>query len=546
MRALLLQIYMRGGARVSRNESKKIVALFAMTLTLAGCGLDPFSQLISNKLRDGSGSGTTAPLCPQALSTSSILGMQTLGLSQSLDDHKKVHLGRSSSLGTFDAQRKIKVGTRLVATLDESCSSRIYEEFILTEEKNLDELELEAQSDPCILKIAENFIYKINMTSNDPAISQQGQFSALRAFTSYDTFYDANNGITNNVVVAIVDSGVDIDHQDLRPNIWRNIDETPNNGVDDDQNGYIDDVEGWNFAAHGNQAPNDPRPLTWTDSPGDEVHGTHVAGLAAGAWNNNMGGAGIMGRNVKIMALNIFGDSSSGSTSRLNQAIRYAADNGADVINLSLGACGLDQTTFDTILYAICKGSLVVTAAGNTFYINNGVITGRELSDNQSDANNDCNPTATPSTGAQKFFQTPASFGSSINGLITVASSDAVPDALNRYSKSDFSAWSATTVEIAAPGSQSGTRGLYSTLPSNSYGRQEGTSMSSPVVAGAAALAKAYSLRKGVTLTPMNLERLIETGGRQEVLLNGLVKGSKHLDLVNLANEIENNINSYR
>ncbi len=539
---------------IPHQKSLRLTLFFVLAGIITACGNDPFSQLISNRLKNDQGQNQV-PLCPQALAVNSIMSVQST--------KRKVRIG-SDNFGDYNIQgfrpKKIGTGKRLVATFRENCldpksDHRLnYEEFALDSERSVDELEIEAQQNPCLIQITENFTYHVNMVSNDPSLTQQKHFDATRAASAFDVFYSPTSGITQDMVIAIIDSGVDIDHEDLKANIWHNSKEVASNGVDDDHNGFVDDVDGWNFAAHGGQAKNDPRPLAWEDD-GDSAtnmegaeHGTHVAGLAAAVWNNAKGGSGIMGKNVKIMAINVFGDSASGSTTKLNQGILYAADNGADVINLSLGACGLDETTEQAILYAICKGATVVTAAGNTYYTSGGKLIGRELSDDRADANTSCDESA----GNQKYFQTPASFGGAINGLITVGSADAIPNASGKYSKSDFSGWSATLVEIGAPGSQGVTAGLYSTYPDNSftpndlYGREEGTSMATPIVSGAVALARAYGLRKGVSMSPMSIEKLIKATGRHESLLDPYVKGGMHLDLLNLANEINSNINAYR
>jgi subtilisin family serine protease len=534
---------------LSQNDFLKMCrswVFLLLALSLSGCGIDPFSSMIAKQLQNNQGASPDPnTVCPQALAAGPLSV-------RSASVPRKVRLGNhrfeTEALGL---SQMVRAGTKLVATYDGQClggkgPALNAQSFVLDRDRDVQDLEVEAQSDPCLIKVTENFTYHINATSNDPRLSQQKHLDAIRAFDGYDAFYNASTGVQKTMVIAVVDSGVDIDHEDLKNNIWHNPHEIADNKIDDDKNGFVDDVEGWNFAAHGNQAPNDPRPLTWTDDPGDEVHGTHVAGLAAAAWNNAVGGAGVMGRNVQIMAINVFGDSSAGDTAALNNGIRYAADNGADIINLSLGACGYDETTLDAILYAICRGSTVVVAAGNTFYYSGSTLIGRELSDDPADENNSCDTVNLPSSGRKKYFQTPSSFGASVNGLITVGATDAVPNSSGQYSVSDFSGWSATLVEIGAPGSQSGTDGLVSTLPDDHYGREEGTSMSTPLVAGAAALAKSYAARKGVSLTPMNLERLLEDGGRHEPLLDGKVKNGMHLDLVNLAHQIDANINSYR
>lgn len=155
------------------------------------------------------------------------------------------------------------------------------------------------------------------------------------------------------VVVAVIDTGLDWHHLDLAPeNLWRNPGEIPGNGVDDDGNGYVDDVIGWDFYG------NDGKP--W-DHDG---HGTFVAGIIAAAWNN---GAGIAGINPKarimvLKALNNFGHSRA---SYLAEALTYAADHGARVINLSVGGRGTTEVEREAIRYAWSRGAVVVVAAGN-------------------------------------------------------------------------------------------------------------------------------------------------------------------------------------
>ncbi len=155
------------------------------------------------------------------------------------------------------------------------------------------------------------------------------------------------------VIVAVIDTGLDWNHLDIDwKNIWRNPGEIADNGIDDDGNGYVDDVIGWDFFAKNN------RP--W-DHDG---HGTFVAGMIAGTWNNNAGIAGI-NPNAKIMvikAINNFGHSRS---SFLAEGIAYAADNGARVINLSVGGQNITPIEQAAINYAHSRGVVIVVAAGN-------------------------------------------------------------------------------------------------------------------------------------------------------------------------------------
>lgn len=168
-------------------------------------------------------------------------------------------------------------------------------------------------------------------------------------------------GITGNgIVVAVIDTGVDYNHPDLASNIWRNVGETgldPNgqdktaNGIDDDRNGFIDDVRGWDFVENDN---------TPTDENG---HGTHIAGII-GAKSDGVGITGVA-PNVTLMPIRAVNRNGSGKVSNGVSAIRYAADNGAQVINLSLGGEDMESDRRAAVEYARSKGVVVVSAAGN-------------------------------------------------------------------------------------------------------------------------------------------------------------------------------------
>jgi hypothetical protein len=160
-------------------------------------------------------------------------------------------------------------------------------------------------------------------------------------------------GARHPVVVAVIDSGLDYSHPDLRPeNVWRNPKEIPN-GRDDDGNGYVDDLIGWNFVDN----DNDPRDLLG--------HGTHVAGIIGAATGNGQGIAGINPR-VRIMPLKILADvGGRGRATGLAEAVFYAVRHGARIINLSIGAQGISETERLAVGYAVKQGVLVVVAAGN-------------------------------------------------------------------------------------------------------------------------------------------------------------------------------------
>lgn len=155
------------------------------------------------------------------------------------------------------------------------------------------------------------------------------------------------------VIVAVIDTGLDWNHADISwDHIWKNSGETPDNGKDDDGNGFVDDVIGWDFYANGNKP--------W-DHDG---HGTFVTGIIAADTNNKIGMAGInpYAKIMVLKALNNFGHSRA---SYLAQALVYAADNGARIVNLSVGGKGLTPVERDAVTYAVSKGVFIIVAAGN-------------------------------------------------------------------------------------------------------------------------------------------------------------------------------------
>ncbi|WP_071515680.1 S8 family serine peptidase [Geitlerinema sp. PCC 9228] len=269
-----------------------------------------------------------------------------------------------------------------------------------------------------------------------------------------------NQGITGaNTVVAVVDGGVDYDHIDLNDNIWRNTDEIPNNGIDDDRNGFVDDTVGWDFV-DGDASPDDPN-----------GHGTHVAGAIA-AENNNIGITGVA-PDAQIMPVRAVGSQGAGNIADIVRGIRYAADNGADVINLSLGTqmpSPLSSMMFQSAInYASDRGAVTVMAAGNS---------GGDI----------------PASPANLAVQ---------QG-IAVGATD------NNGNLADFSnrAGAVSLDYLAAPGVE-----ISSTLPNDNFGSFSGTSMAAPHVSGAAALIQSVNPH----LTPTQVEDLLTETARSNV-----------------------------
>ncbi len=175
----------------------------------------------------------------------------------------------------------------------------------------------------------------------------------VQVFEAWDLFSDAQTEPGRDIVVAVIDTGVNFSHPDISANKWINTSEIPGNGVDDDGNGYIDDINGWDFVSNDN-------------NPSDvHGHGTHCSGTIAGVTNNTIGVAGIS-PNTRIMAVKGLNDYGSGYISWLSNCIIYAADNGADVLSNSWGGGGSSSTLTTAVNYAHAKGCLVVAAAGNS------------------------------------------------------------------------------------------------------------------------------------------------------------------------------------
>ena len=368
------------------------------------------------------------------------------------------------------------------------------------------------------------------------------------------------------VIVAVLDSGIDIDHDDLKENIWKNNNEIPGNKIDDDNNGFIDDIYGWNYLGEayfeqleltrllgkGTDFPEkeeaqkdydkrfanarsenikkyylnfDFRGRTTGDDPDnfddvdygdnnvkhirpDESHGTHVAGIIAASRNNGFGIDGVA-NNVKIMSLRVvpYGDEYDKDVAL---GIKYAADNGAHIINTSFGKgfSPHSDKVREAIAYAASKDVLIVNAAGNDnddldvvpVYPNDSYKNGPEVSDN----------------------------------FISVG---ALNPYFGKYLKAGFSNYGKINVDVFAPGVN-----IRSLIPENKYDSFSGTSMASPGVAGVAAVLKSYFPK----LKANELKKiLIESGIKvnSEIRINSEIEKefgeiSKSGKIVNLYNAL--------
>ena len=309
-----------------------------------------------------------------------------------------------------------------------------------------------------------------------------------------------------NITVAVIDGGIDVEHPDLVNNIWSNQNEIPENGIDDDKNGFIDDINGWNFVEN-------------TPSVIPSEHGTHVAGIIGAEGNNNIGVSGLTW-DVNMMSLDIFGDKTKYDSEDLFDAIHYAVDNSADVINMSIGytvpfatlerfkqlSPDLYRGYIDALNYAVDRGVTLITSAGN---------------DNSDDLNS---------------LSLPAAFATEVPGFISVA---AITDEGSITDYSNFG----SQVSVAAPGgsSISNKTKIISTLPRDKglYGGMPGTSMAAPIVSGAVAL----MLEKNKKLLPEDILWILDETSTKDQSLKRFVKSSGYL-AVDLAVKIAGKYNS--
>lgn len=256
------------------------------------------------------------------------------------------------------------------------------------------------------------------LVPNDPSYSSQWHLNVINAAGAWNYF---STGST--IKIAIVDDAVERTHSDISPNLWVNPGEIPNNNIDDDGNGYIDDINGYDVGSNDNN-PNPPN--------SSYSHGTHVTGCASPATNNNNGVAGI-GFSCKIMAVKA--TSSASSITNGYDGIVYAVVSGADVINMSWGGTGSSTTAQNIINWAYNSGVVLVAAAGNN--------------------------------NSNTMFY-PAGY----TNVIAVAATN------SNDTKASFSNYG-TWVDISAPGNN-----IYATYYGNTYANNSGTSMASPIVAG--------------------------------------------------------------
>lgn len=284
-------------------------------------------------------------------------------------------------------------------------------------------------------------------TPNDPRFSQQWYLGAISAPSAWDITTGSSS-----VVVAVLDTGLDLAHEDIGANLWTNPREIADNNVDDDKNGFIDDIHGWDFI--GNDADASPSPEA--DSSHDAIdHGTLIAGEIAAVGNNGIGMAGVAW-NVKIMPVRMLDDQGGGDEFDAANAIRYAVKNGAKVINMSFVGNEAHSALQAAVKDAFDSGVVIVSAMGN------------EARD----------------TNLSPVY--PACLRTTVDdwviGVTAIDESDL---------GTSFTNYGSICADVAAPGVDVYGLGYYDVSAGYSekyLGPWNGTSMASPLVAGAAAL----------------------------------------------------------
>jgi len=318
---------------------------------------------------------------------------------------------------------------------------------------------------PAVEYAEPNYLYHASLIPTDTYFNNQWYLQKIRAVEAWNNIRESPN-----IIIAILDSGVQIDHPDLRSNIWENKKEIVGNNKDDDKNGFIDDINGWDFV---NELA-DPSPKF---QPGFTeagiLHGTIIAGIAAASGNNAAGISGVTWR-AQLMPLKVLDDTGEGNTLKVIKAIDYAINNGADIINLSFVGQGFSKSLEDAIKRAYDRGIIVVAAGGNE--------------QGQGEGNN---------LDEVPMYPVCHDGSSGENRVIGVAALDTLDQ------KTPFSSYGFKCIDIAAPGISIFSTVVYSPTnyfddkPFSKYydGYWSGTSVAVPMVSAAVALIESANPR---------------------------------------------------
>ena len=391
----------------------------------------PTSSGLSRNLATGSNVAMPMPLLPVENEVVVQLRPRAQGRSASGNQLLSTNLGRVA--------RNVRTAGQLAAVATVGSAEIFTVEVDPAGGRTVDDVIRDLKQLPDVEFAEPNYRYQATATPNDPEFSTQFHLTQIRAPQAWDVTTGSSS-----TVVGILDTGIELTHPDLAANIWRNPGETAGDNIDNDSNGFVDDVTGYDFVSvsAASVAPGeDPAPPD--NNPTDVAgHGTHVAGIVGAVGNNATNVTGVAW-NVKLMPLRAGYKASGGSFFLLSDAaaaIRYAADKGAHVLNMSFGG-GHSQILADALRYAADRNVVLVASAGNA---------GITISQHPASADRVLSVTAWDSGRMANF--------------------------------SSYGAW----VDVTAPGAS-----VLSTMIGGTTGYMGGTSMASPVVAGVAALVRA-------------------------------------------------------
>lgn len=383
--------------------------------------------------------------------------------------------------------------------------------------KNVLDVVAELSNDPLIEFAQPNYYYHLDIVPDDPFYANfRSEDGSLYPNSLQRWIYNgigANKNINGeaawelttgrpDVVIAVIDSGILLNHPDLAPNIWRNPGEIPGNGIDDDGNGFVDDVNGWDFRGNvhkgRSQPDNDPNPdlgdgLDDDNSKGPDdntFHGTFVAGVVGAPGNDGKGVAGVCWH-CQLMALKVFTDDGFATDADIADAVTYAANHGAAVINMSLNGSAPSPVQRRAVNFAHAQGVVIVAAAGN---------------ENSSKVRFPAGFEHVIAAGASDYA---GDFPFTVNGQ------PVIPDINGRASFSEFGPGA---VDVVAPGYAYGTTVLSVADQQLGMGRAgdaqyrfgRGTSFSTPLIAGLAALMISRTKDLGLSISNDQVEDIIQ------------------------------------
>lgn len=344
----------------------------------------------------------------------------------------------------------------------------------LDKDTSLNDLRQKAEDDTCLLEVAHTLKLSTSAATNDPGFGVQRHLASIEAPAAYDILM-APGALAFDAVVAVIDTGVDLNHPDLKANLW-------NDGAGN---------AGYDFVNR-DTIPND-----------DVGHGTHVAGLMSAVSNNGVGVAGVAINRAKVMALKVLDAEGNGNDVDIANAIRFAISKKVDVINMSLGGPGRSPTIQSAMKEAAAAGVTIIMAAGNE---------ARAV--------------------GTSYVVTPAFYARETAGALAIASIDSVTKRL-----SSFSNYSPSFVELAAPGSN----GIVSTTPDNTYSAFQGTSMASPIVAGAAAITVSWLKTHKYAVKPELVKSILLASSDANTNITNFVSKGQSLNLRKLASLLQSN-----